>query len=349
VAGQLLRTAAFAAALLGIVAASSALGSRQVVGGVPADVRSAPWTVLVAHGSLTGAAFCTGAILDPLHVLTAGHCVFDPSGGVASAHTFLVRAGVTDAITPSSTDVKQDRTVTAIRVHPGYRDDPRDESDDVAVLTLSAPLDLTGPTAQAIALPSPGLRLRSGQAVGLTGFGDTSANAGPDSDVTLNRMSSTLIPDVSCLRPPNDAANAVIVCAFSGTNSPCHGDSGAPLVLTTPTPVAVGVTGAGTCDANTAAEFADLTSPEILAFVEGNDDPPLAPRETAAPALSGPTPTPQVGQTLTCAPGSWTGTPTLGYAFLETTAGLVLRSGPSSYRLGLGDSGRNVLCRVARE
>ena len=108
-AGQLLRTAAFAAALLGIVAASSALGSRQVVGGVPADVRSAPWTVLVAHGSLTESAYCTGAILDPLHVLTAGHCVYDSSGGVASAHTFLVRAGVTNAITPSSTDATQDR------------------------------------------------------------------------------------------------------------------------------------------------------------------------------------------------------------------------------------------------
>ncbi len=342
-----LRLVACLAALLAIVGAPAALGSVRVVGGIAADVRSAPWTVVVVHGTLDSAAYCSGSIIDSLHVLTAGHCVFDSGGTLASTHTFLVRAGVTNAVTATSTDQRQDRGVAAIRVHPGYNDDPRIEADDVAVLTLTTPLDLSGPTAQAIALPTPGLRLKVGQAVSLTGFGITSANAGDDAPITLNRMSSTLIDDTSCLRAPDDLANAVLVCAFSGTNSPCHGDSGSALVLTTPTPVVVGVTGAGTCDANTAAEFADLTSPEILQFVQGNDDPPLAPRRTAEPVLSGPTTTPQVGQTLTCSPGAWTQTAAFAYGFLEGTNGLVLRSGPSSYRLGAGDAGRRILCRVS--
>ena len=165
----------------------------------------------------------------------------------------------------------------------------------------------------------------------LAGFGVTQRGGLPP-DVTLNRMSSTIISDSKCLGPPDDLAGAVLVCAFSGSNSPCHGDSGSALVLTTPTPVAVGVTGAGTCDANTAAEFADLTAPEILQFVQGNDDPPLAPRPTGAPTLAGPTQVPQVGQTLRCTPGSWTEAPALAYAFLEGTNDLVLRAGSSSVR-----------------
>ena len=148
------------------------------------------------------------------------------------------------------------------------------------MLTLASALDLSGPTAQAIALPGPGQRLTNGQAVSLAGFGVRPRPA--RADVTLNRMSSTLIPDSECLGPPDDLAGAVLVCAFSGTNSPCHGDSGSALVLMASTPVAIGVTGAGTCDANTAAEFADLTAPEILQFVQGNDNPPLAPRPTGA-------------------------------------------------------------------
>jgi hypothetical protein len=167
--------------------------------------------------------------------------------------------------------------------------------------------------------------------------------------VALNTMNSTVIDDPACLGPPDDRYNAVLVCAFSGTNAPCHGDSGAALILTTPTPVAVGVTGSGSsgCGANTVALFADLTAPEVLRFVQGDDAPPTAPRPTASPALALSTPIPQVGQTIRCVPGGWTNEPTLAYSFREATNDVVLREGVSAYPLRIGDAGRAVRCRVA--
>jgi hypothetical protein len=322
----------------------AALGARRIIGGSPADVRDVPWSVLVFHRIGAGAALCTGAILDETHVLTAGHCVVDSSGQPGVPGDFVVRAGVSDATPVASTDRVQDRAVAAVRVHPRYVAS-HGESDDVAVLVLANALDLSGPNARAIALPAPGLRLVAGQAVSLAGYGVTAATGDPTT--SLNRMTSTLVGDEYCLPPRDVPDSAVLVCAFSGTNAPCHGDSGSVLVLETPTPVAVGVTGAGSCDLNSAAEFADLTAPEVLRFVQGDDDPPVAPRPVKPPSLALATATPQVGQTVGCEPGAWSGSPAFAYSYLEGTNSLVLRTGPPTYRLRVADAGRRILCRVA--
>jgi hypothetical protein len=333
-----------AAAMLAVVAAPSALGSRQVVGGEPADVRAAPWSVVVVHGTPSNATLCTGAIIDSSHVLTAAHCVFDAGGTVASPSSFMVLAGVSDAVTPSATDRPQEGAVAAVRVHPEYQYDSRPGPDDVAVLTLAAPLDLSGPTAQAIALPSPGLRFDQGQAVSLAGYGVTTPVNGGN-DASLHRMTSTVVDDTSCVGPMEASAGAVLLCAFSGTNSPCFGDSGSALVLPGPPPVAIGVAGSATCSRNTAATFADLTAPEILDFVEGNDDPPLAPRNATAPVISSPTSPPQVGETMRCEAGTWSETPSLAYLFFESASGTEVAAGPS-HRLGIGDANARIACRV---
>src|SRR4051812_49844007 len=92
-------------------------------------------------------------------------------------------------------------------------------------------------------------------------------------------MNSTLVDQAQCLdRGDDDTANGVLLCAFSGTSSPCNGDSGGALVLTRPTPVVVGVTRASVCSTNSSASYANVTAPEILQFIQGNDNPPMAPR-----------------------------------------------------------------------
>jgi hypothetical protein len=160
-------------------------------------------------------------------------------------------------------------------------------------------------------------------------------------------MNGTLVDQSACLPPAYDTANGVLLCAFSGSSSPCSGDSGGALVLTGPTPIVIGVTRAASCTSNSVASYANVTAPEILQFVQGNDNPPVAPRPATTTTLERPTPIMQVGQTVTCVPGGWSGAPSLTYEFREATNGNVLQSGPSAgYRLRDADAGRTFLCRV---
>jgi hypothetical protein len=335
------RRLAAAALVAALAATPSALG---VIAGNAVDVRDAPWSVLVIHRVGSSGSICTGAILDSTRVLTAAHCVVD--GGVPyPVSTLTVRAGVTNAAQPSSTDSLQDRPVAGVRVHRGYVQGDRSGGDDVSVLTLATPFDLSGPTAVPIALPSPGMRWRIGDSVSLAGYGVKTA--GGTVDGTLNGMTGNLVDQGECLPPAYDTSNGVLLCVFSSSSSPCSGDSGGALVLGTPTPVVIGVTRASSCRGNSGASFADVTAPEILQFIHGNDNPPMAPRPSSPSSLELPTPVMQVGQNVTCRPGGWSGTPTFAYEFRESTGDAVLGSGPSpTYRLTDADAGRTLYCRV---
>ena len=317
-----------------------------MVGGSAVDIRDAPWNVLVLQRVGSSGSLCTGSILDPLHVLTAAHCVVE-NGVPHPVSTLSVRAGLTNVLAPSATDARQDAEVASLRIHRGYVDGDRTGADDVAVLVLATPLDLSGPTAQPIALPTPGLELKVGADVSLAGYGVRAA--GSSADGTINGMSGTLIDSGRCLPRSDEAANGVLLCVFSGSSSPCSGDSGGALVLRTPAPVLVGVTRAATigCRANTGSSYANVTAPEILEFVRGNDNPPMAPRPIGSTTLEGPTTVMQVGQTVTCRAGSWSGNPTFAYEFWEDEHDTMVRSGPSpTYKLREVDAGRTFYCRV---
>jgi hypothetical protein len=341
-----------AAALAGAVCVAGASPTSQIVGGGVIQIQAAPWTVFVQQQAGSTRFLCTGSVVDASHILTAAHCVYDDNGNLATPAQITIKAGVSNFSASSPTDVEQDRTVTEIRVHPGYTWSAKPVPDDVAVLTLPSPLDLSNPATQAIALPAPGSTFPAGVAIGVAGFGrqtPTVQTSGP-----LSWMTGTTDPQGDCGTAADQGlidSNAILVCASSPTSAVCNGDSGSGLVTTTTPPILVGVTSAGGigCDVGSRGVFTYTGAPEILSFIQGNDHPPTAPRVTDSTTLDVTWDPPLVaGTTLTCTSGGWPAGTTLAYSFVDTASNQVLASGPhSTFRIPPADVGATVDCEIA--
>ena len=139
-----------------ILLGAGASEASGVVGGKAVSITAAPWTVLVQE---YGYPICTGVIIDSSQILTAGHCVTSDNGESAEpspASDFTVEAGISNHKQPLKSDHQQSRSVSAVRVMPGYVAASKltsanylDTVDhDLAVLTLSEPLDLDGDDAE---------------------------------------------------------------------------------------------------------------------------------------------------------------------------------------------------------
>jgi len=340
------------AALAGAVCSAGASSATRIVGGTAIQIQAAPWTVFVQQRLAATGFLCTGSIVDSSHILTAAHCVYDDSGNLASASQLTVKAGVSNFSAPSSTDVEQDRTVSAVRVHPGYHWTGNVEPDDVAVLTLSSPLDLSGPAAQTIALPSPNAPFPANAQVGVAGFGKQTPTA--EASGSLSWTTATVDPQGSCSSSPADGLidnNGIALCAGSPSSAVCNGDSGSGLVTTTDPKTLIGVTNGGAigCTVGSHGSFTYTGAPEILDFVQGNDQPPSAPRETAATTLELEWNSPLVvGNTLSCSTGGWIGAVGFVFSFIDTTSGRLLQSSArTSFLIPAADVGATIQCVVA--
>ncbi len=344
------------AALVALATAAGGQSSGRVVGGTAVLVQSAPWAVYMRISNGSTGTYCSGSILDSLHVLTAAHCMYVPDGTLADPGAITVRTGISSSSRPLRSDAEQDRSVASFRVHPGFTGPTTGSSDDVAVLTLAAPLDLNGPAVQPIALPAPGAGFPSADTdVGFAGFGRESA-ALPATG-TLNWLTGRVDEQGTCggfTTAVIRDADAVSFCAFAPWSAVCSGDSGSGLVTSGPSRVLVGVVSAGQilgqvgCATGARTIFTAVWPPEILRFVEGDDQPPAAPRRTSATYVRLFWDHPlAAGGALVCFSDRWDGNPTITYAFLSAR-GRVLQQGPSSvFRLGARNAGDVLSCRAS--
>jgi hypothetical protein len=327
-----------------VVALGAALvltaGSSAVVGGSPTEIQQAPWQVLVAqvrNGRTIGT--CGGSIVDASHVVTAAHCVYGNFSSPVPPSTLAVRAGISDYVTPRAGDAEQTRAVVGYRIHPGYQHRADHSFDDVAVLALDVPLDLSGPTARSVSLPSAGSTFLSAQPAMLIGFGQQAAGTAPNG--SLYRIDASLEEQGAC-----GTYNAVVLCAVSPTGSACSGDSGSGLIIGSAL-AGIASTARNGCPAGGRVVYTNVAAPEILRFIQGEDAPPAAPHRLQGALLDAP-PAMQVGQTVTCSPGIWTNEPTFTYRFLDHDTAQVLQQGrAATYTLRPADVGRTLRCAVA--
>jgi hypothetical protein len=306
----------------------SAAASRSIIGGSAISIAQAPWTVYLYQASGT----CSGAILDATHVVTAGHCVFDANGVAIAPSALTVYAGISEAqgqLGAGGDTDWQMSTASAIRVHPGYSYSENANPDDVAVVSLSTPLTLGG-SVQAVSLPASGSPYPAGASAVDAGFG---LDAPGTSDGLLNELGLTVdsLGDCGGLNQIIPGYDATSLCASSPSGATCSGDSGSGLV-SSGTLIGIVQAGPDGCAAGSHTIFAYVDSPEILDFIQGNDHPPTAPRESDGEyvAIAWLSSILEVGVTLSCDAGSVSGSPTYSYVFTNATTGQVIQQGSRS-------------------
>lgn len=343
------------AAMLGGAAPAHATGdgaAGRIVNGTVTDIREVPWQVSVYSRDATGGLNCGGSILSATLVLTAAHCLegvtvgADPHGGGGLG----VVAGISDIQTGLGTDSPQDRRVSIAKVHPLWAPEAGVQTTgDLALLTLDQPLDLSGPTARAIALPAltgqivDGDPIAVGPAVSVSGFGLQDVDDDPNG--LLYSLKAAISDPKYCDVPDN----AISLCVRSPSGVACSGDSGGPLVAVQGgEPLLVGVVsnGPASCGPGDPDSYVNLAAPENRAWIAGLPFT-AAPRVGGDPSITAPRGA--LGGTAISCTGSFSGTPTIvKWTLSDAATDRVLATGRGatiSYIVQPADVGHFATCR----
>jgi secreted trypsin-like serine protease len=239
-------------------AAPNPKATGSVIGGHNATIAEFPSLAFIEGVQATAGYACTGTVVAPRVVLTAGHCVEDiESSSIVEPELIAVATGVSNLTKIPKTQVSQVEKVLAF---PGF--DPTQLHGDAGLLILTAPV--TAPPI-ALATGADAALYEPGDQLTVAGWGIDNRSTGH----APNQLQSATVPIEEASRckegtkrfyPFFDAQRQV--CALDAPNfhiTTCHGDSGGPAIATRAdgTPVEVGVTslGDGSCNPASPAVF----------------------------------------------------------------------------------------------
>jgi secreted trypsin-like serine protease len=211
---RLLAVSMTAAALL----CATAAPSSAVVGGGPASPGEYPAVAEITFGPF----LCTGTLISPEWVLSAGHCSSITGAAVASPASWPA-ALINVRIGGVNQNDGEERAVGRVLVHPDYL---LTSGYDISLLELAQPSTMT-PTQVAGAgerdIWSPGT-LET-----IVGWGAT--EEGGDVPDTLQEAQVPVTTDGYCAGAYSDFDAATMVCAGfpEGGVDTCQGDSGGPM------------------------------------------------------------------------------------------------------------------------
>nr|QJE50402.1 trypsin [Diaphanosoma celebensis] len=201
--------------------------SNRIVGGTVVEPNSLPFQVSLQRRGIVGySQSCGGSILSASVILNAAHCV---SG--ANVANMRIVAGEHSLSTVSG--LEQNRDVASYKMHESYSSSTF--QNDISLIFLSAPLDLSVPSASAIGLPAQGQQTSAGTPLIVSGWGTTSSG-GSISD-ELRRVEVPAVSDDDC--NSSYGAGSIypsMICAGvpQGGVDSCQGDSGGPLFTENP-------------------------------------------------------------------------------------------------------------------
>jgi hypothetical protein len=241
--------------------------------------------------------------------------------------------------------------VQRVSFEPDY--DANQFSFDAALLTLAEPLqDVTDIQPTEIIDDDSWQAIPTGTSLFVTGWGSTSY--GSPTVTRLRGVSVQYYDAQDCEDNPSfivDLEPGQICATGPSGHDSCQGDSGGPLVLQGSSVaddrlVGIVSSGVGCGSSQFPGLYTEAAFPPIRAFLEQTDPPP-APELQAAPVLSGRA---TVGDQLTCAPGSWSGSPSFTYQFVRSVqsrdVGVAAAGSSNQYTLTDADLGAMVRCDV---
>jgi trypsin len=213
--GRPILTLVLACAILAVCAAPS----LAIVGGNDASAGEYPSVARITFGNVF---LCSGTLISPNTVLTAGHCGSVTGDAVASPIAYP----------PQLIDVKigglhenegEDVPVSKVTIEPNYL---VNSGYDITLLTLSknstkTPTKVSGSSEGALWSP--------GTLETIAGWGTTQENG--DTPSTLQEGHVPITTDSSCASAYSDFDPSTMICAGypQGGVDTCQGDSGGPL------------------------------------------------------------------------------------------------------------------------
>lgn len=220
-------------------AGAKAKAHASVIGGVPANAADWPFAAAIRD---RGTPHCTGVVIAPTKVLTAGHCLqfVEPKDlTVVLGRPDLRDSSVGEVIVPS-----------AVSVHPEYGGNS--PGYDFGVITLSSPT--SAPAATLAGPEETAATTGAGAVLRVAGWGSTAPAKSRPSPV-LRAITQFGAGDPRCFKEygkkglaPFDPVSMICVKGqryrkfrprpgkrkIPGRTSACHGDSGGPLIADTP-------------------------------------------------------------------------------------------------------------------
>ncbi len=333
----------------------------RIVGGVTAAPGAWPWQVALIDPHYVRpnsdyysnmSQFCGGTLIAPDWVLTAAHCVLDYNELMSLANLNVV-VGLHDLKKPEAG--YQQITVTQIIPHENY--DSISEDNDLALLKLAVPVQLTT-TVQTVTLVAPISGTLNGLTATVTGWGNLNSRGALTS--TLQQVEVPIITNAQCENWYDISQGADswvtdnMVCAgfMQGQYDACQGDSGGPMVISAgQTWQLAGIVswGIGCAEKQTPGVYTRVSQyvDWIMTRIDPSYQPPptstKTPTSTAKPTMTKtpfPTKTPTVPKPPTQTP---TPTPYLHLTITKNAPATVQAGGYLTYEISLTNSGTMVI------
>jgi trypsin len=203
-----------------VLAAASAAPASAVVGGHDASSGEYPAVAKITYGAFQ----CTGTLIDPSTVLTAGHCSSLTGAAVATPASYPAPLiDVQIGATKDGDGTADNPTVSKVIMEPNYL---IGSGYDISLLKLSRP---STKTPVKVAGASERSLWTAGTVETIAGWGVTQENG--DAPTTLQEANVPITTDATCGAAYSDFDAKTMVCAGypQGGTDTCQGDSGGPL------------------------------------------------------------------------------------------------------------------------